>query len=514
MKRRAEPLPATQNTGAMTSSSLSRVLRERIGRHARAGRTALLAPNGSASYAELGALVDAGSGVFRGIPRGDLVGVPASRSVDSVARFLGIMQAGGCPCFVEPGLTPEALLRRAHAVGMRRIVVEEESEAIVRDLEHGGLQVRRAEDLLREPRKSGGAGVIHESLGPTDLAMMQFTSGSTGLPKGALLSHGSLLRHAEGIIERTALAATDRLLHVMPLHHTNGVNNQLIAPFLAGATVVLAERFRAEDVEDQIADYRVTYPTGVPTMYSRILPHLRNPSRLRSLRFLRCGSAPITKRLHEEVEAAFGVPLVVSYGLSEATCTSTMNPVGERRIGTVGTVLPDQQVRIFTPDTAEAAPPGAEGEIRIAGACLMRGYAGHESESPIRDGWLRTGDLGRFDEDGFLSVTGRLKDLIVRGGENLSPRLIEDVLALHPAVAACCVVGGPHADLGEVPVAFVVPRGGQTADAAELRALVGRRLSRLHVPAAIRFVEALPVNAVGKVDRRALKAKPAGARLP
>ena len=490
----------------MTASSLSHLLRERIGRHARAGRTALLDPTGSTSYAELGTSIDDYASAFRRVVRGDLVGVPAARSVDSVARFFGVMQAGGCPCFVEPGLTAAALLSRAHALGLRRIVLDDGSEAIAPDLEHGGVQVDLAANLLRESRKSAGTTVIRESVGPADLAMMQLTSGSTGLPKGALLTHGNLLRHAAGIIERTKLTAADRLLHVMPLHHTNGVNNQLIAPLLAGATVVLAERFRAEDVEDRIAAHGVTYLTGVPTMYSRMLPHLRDRARLRSLRFLRCGSAPITVRLHEEVEAAFGVPLIVSYGLSEATCTSTMNPVGARRIGTVGTALRGQRVRIFTPGSDEQAAAGAEGEIRIAGPCLMRGYAGEESESPIRDGWLRTGDLGCFDADAYLSVTGRLKDLIVRGGENLSPRAIEDVLERHPGVAACCVVGAPHPDLGETPVAFVVRSGAEPVDAAELTALVRSGLSRVHAPTAVRFLESLPVNAVGKVDRKALQA--------
>lgn len=489
----------------MTTSSLSHLLRERIGRHARAGRTALLGQRSSTSYAKLGASIDGYASAFREVARGVLVGVPASRSADSVARFFGVMQAGACPCFVEPGLTAAALLSQAHAGGLGRIVLDDGSEAIARDLEHGGVQVNLAADLLCESRKAASATVIRESVGPADLAMMQLTSGSTGLPKGALLTHGNLLRHAAGIIGRTRLTAADRLLHVMPLHHTNGVNNQLIAPFLVGATVVLAERFRAEDVEDQIAAHGITYLTGVPTMYSRMLPHLRDQARLRSLRFLRCGSAPITVRLHEEVEAAFGVPLVVSYGLSEATCTSTMNPVGARRIGTVGTVMPSQRVRIFTPGSDDQAAPGAEGEIRIAGPCLMRGYAGAESESPVRDGWLRTGDLGRFDGDGYLSVTGRLKDVIVRGGENLSPRAIEDVLERHPGVAACCVVGAPHPDLGETPAAFVVRRDGMAVDAAVLVALVRRRLSKPHVPTTIHFVESLPVNAVGKVDRKALR---------
>ena len=171
---------------------------------------------------------------------------------------------------------------------------------------------------------------------------------------------------------------------------------------------------------------------------------------------------------------------------------------------------------IFTPGADHEVPPGDEGEIRLAGPCLMRGYArgpdgdgaeGDEPESPIRGGWLRTGDVGRFDGDGYLSVTGRLKDVVVRGGETLSPRMIEGALADHPGVAACCVVGRPDTDLGEVPVAFVVRRDSATVGAPELSALVARRLARSHVPAAIRFLEALPVNAVGKVDRRALRAR-------
>ena len=206
-----------------TASSLSRLLRERIGRHARAGRTALFGPTGSTSYAYLGARIDDHANPFRGIARGALVGMPASRSADSVARFFGVMQAGGCPCFLEPGLTVEALLLRAHAVGLRQIVIEDESEATARALEHGGLQVRRATNLSPDARGCSTSGELgDESLTASDLAMMQFTTGSTGLPKGALLTHDSLLRHAAGIIERTALTAADRLLHVMPLHHTNG----------------------------------------------------------------------------------------------------------------------------------------------------------------------------------------------------------------------------------------------------------------------------------------------------
>jgi len=294
---------------------------------------------------------------------------------------------------------------------------------------------------------------------------------------------------------------------VMPLHHTNGINNQLVAPFFAGASVALIDRFRAEEVEAQIGEFEATYMTGVPTMYARVLPHLADRVRRASLRFLRCGSAPITTELHRQIEHAFGVPLVVSYGLSEATCTSTMNPPHARRVGTVGTVLREQRVALMRPGTLTEVAPLAEGEICISGPCLMKGYVGAGAEQPVQKGWLRTGDLGRFDADGYLSITGRIKDVIIRGGENLSPQLIEGVIAEHRGVRACCVVGGPHADLGEVPVAFVTLRAGARVDEGEVKALVAARLSRMYVPHSVRFVESLPETSVGKIDRKALRSR-------
>jgi acyl-CoA synthetase (AMP-forming)/AMP-acid ligase II len=222
----------------------------------------------------------------------------------------------------------------------------------------------------------------------------------------------------------------------------------------------------------------------------------------------RCGSAPITKELHERVEALLGCELVVSYGLSEATCTSTMNPPGARRIGSVGTTLWGQRVQLREADGGMTSETGPEGEICIAGPNLMTGYAGAEDETSraISEGWLRTGDLGRFDADGYLYVTGRIKDVIIRGGENLSPMLIESTVVTDPRVLACCVVGREDRDLGEVPVAFVVLAPGARMNEEAVRDGVRRRLSPVYVPADVRFVESLPENGVGKVDRKALAA--------
>lgn len=515
--------------------SLSHLLRERLIRHARAGRTALLGEFGSVSYAGLREKIERFANPLNGLARGEIVGLLGSRSPATVASFFGIMQVGGCPCIVDPRGSIEAVRDRLAAARARSVLLEGDCETMAEDLAGAGLRTRRLSRLAAEPSPPGpgGAGArptteptarpgtetadgggLCESLTTDDPAMVQLTSGSTGEARGVVLTHGNLLCNARGIIERTGLTPADRLLHLMPLHHTNGVNNQLIAPFLAGATVVLADRFRAEAVEDRIAEYRVTCLTGVPTMYSRMLPHLRDPARRGSLRLLRCGSAPISTTLHERIEAAFGVPLVVSYGLSEATCTSTMNPPAARRIGSVGTVLPGQQVRLLRPGSGEAVPDGGEGEVCIAGGSVMKGYVDGSTATVLRDGWLRSGDLGRFDADGYLFITGRLKDVIVRGGVNLSPRAIESTLERHPAVEACCVVGEPHADFGEVPVAFVQPRAGAAPAAGELEALVAGRLSRANVPARIHLVDTLPENAVGKVDRAALARRVRGRAAP
>jgi len=486
---------------AMSDASLSLTLRDALERHAAAGRTAITGPAGDVTYAELARLVDGYAAAAAAVvTRGELVALAGRKGVPLVAAFLGVMAAGGCPSVAEPRLGAAALRERFAGVGLRRVLGVDDSLDDLRDLAAHGFDVA--------PLTPAAGRAPLPDPGPDDPAMLLFTSGSTGGSKGVLLSHRNLLVNAYGVIERTAITPDDRLLHVMPLHHTNGVNNQIIAPLLAGATIVLIERFRAGEVTGQLHAYAATYMTGVPTMYTRVLDagDVRVP---RTLRFLRCGSAPITEDRHRAIEEAFGVPLVVSYGLSEATCTSTMNPPDAPRIGTVGTVLPGQEVGLFQPGGTEPAPDGQAGEVRIGGPALMLGYVGDGAEQPFSDGRLATGDLGRFDADGYLTITGRIKDVIIRGGENLAPAAIEAALAAHPAVREACVVGRPDRDLGEVPVAFVTVVPGQAPPAEpDLQDLVRDRLSRPYVPAGVTVLDDLPVNSVGKIDRRRLRRWP------
>jgi acyl-CoA synthetase (AMP-forming)/AMP-acid ligase II len=481
------------------TESISARLRAAIAHHAQAGRVAISGPE-TVTYAELGRLIDGyAAGVCDwGVRRGAKVGIIAPKTVTAIAAYFGAMQAGACVCFIEPGLAPDVVAEQAEVVEMRHLVID---ESLIGRFETGsllGLTLRGLSTL-----NSGGA-YIDDQIDGQDSGMLLFTSGSTGRPKGVLLRHGSLICNAEGVLLHTGTSPSDKLLHVMPLYHTNGVNNQLIVPFLAGASVILHDRFRPETTIEALRRDAPTYMTGVPTIYARMLPHLTPKERFPALRFLRCGSAPITPALHHQIEEAFGVPLVVSYGLSEATCTSTMNPPDRRRIGTIGTVLSGQEVRLFDPVTSREVAQDCEGEIRIGGPALMAGYLG-SAEQPIVDGWLRTGDLGRFDADGFLTITGRIKDVIIRGGENISPALVERHLATHPIVRDCCVVGAPDADLGEVPVAFVVLKEGEKLDEPALKAFVKGSLARIYVPAEIRTLAALPTNSVGKTDRKALR---------
>lgn len=471
-----------------------------------AARPALVTAEETVTYADLRRRVGQAAGGLRaaGVAPGDYVGVAMERSLAQVLAILGVMAAGACPCPLEPRLSVEETARRVAAVGLTWMLADDDNAATARGCGLPAARVLDAAKIAQGGQDWSGADVAPEAPG-----LLLFTSGSTGNPKGVLLSHRGIVNNARGVLAHTGLTPGDRLLHVMPLHHTNALNNQIFTPLLAGASVALAGRFRAQDMPGLLAALRPTIITGVPTMYARMLELTFDPDSLAGLRFARCGSAPITEALHRRIEAFLGCPLVVSYGLSEATCTSTMNPPAARRVGSVGTVLEGQDVSLHLSD-GSLAPAGAEGEICIAGDSLMLGYLGVDSADAGAPRLLRTGDLGRFDAQGYLMITGRIKDVIIRGGENISPALIEGVVTGMPGVAACCVVGAPDDDLGETPVIFVQGNGDAAPDAAAIQAEVLARLGRIYVPRDVIWVDRLPENAVGKVDRKALARQAAG----
>ncbi|MBI5278626.1 MAG: acyl--CoA ligase [Burkholderiales bacterium] len=484
----------------MTFASIPEMLATRGGAHA--GRAAIATPTAGWSYRELldATARIAGALQARGLRRGDRVALLAERGLPFVAGLFGVMAAGGAVCPLEARLPAADLALRLASAGVGWLLADAPHAA-----KADAIGARRTLSLEQALGSRVGRVV---GLQPDDDALMLFTSGSTGVPKAILLTHGNLLANAEGVAERTVVTPEDRLLHAMPLFHTNGINNQLVVPFLRGAFVALLDRFSPAAFFADVARWRPTYLTGVPTMYSRLLAQSAPAGVMAGVRFARCGAAPLSVELHRQIERHLGVPLVASYGLSEATCTSTMNPLDACRIGTVGPALAGQRVAVCRPGTLEPVAAGAEGEVCIAGPVVMKGYvpARDTGDGPgVSQGWLRTGDLGSMDADGYLAITGRLKDIIIRGGENLSPGAIESALASRSEVKACAVVGMPDADLGEVPVAFVVAREGCRLDDHALRDAVEERLSKVCVPVRLFHVDVLPENAIGKVDKKALK---------
>lgn len=435
---------------------------------------------------------------------GDVVAILMDRSLNAVVLLLASIRAGLCPCVFEPRLAPDEVSARLVETHARFLVHDAANTALVESLSTLGITTILSFARLTEPSYFPAINVA-----PDCPALLLFTSGSTGRPKVVQLAQAALINNALGVLEYSALSADDRLLHVMPIYHTNGINNQLFAPLLSGSSVAFCPRFRADDMPDLMARFKPTIVTGVPTMYSRMLAQHFDAETLSTLRMARCGSAPITEALHREVEAKLGCPLVISYGLSEATCTSTLNPPAARRVGSVGKVLPGQTVGLRSADGTMSDAPGVEGEICISGPNLMNRYLGADDATArtVIDGWLRTGDLGRFDDDGYLYVTGRIKDVIIRGGENLSPLLIESVITAEEDVISCCVVGRAEKDLGEVPVAFVVPKNPGTTSVQQVQDAVKKRLSRIYVPHEVLFVDSLPETAVGKIDRKTLSAR-------
>jgi len=344
--------------------------------------------------------------------------------------------------------------------------------------------------------------------GPSALALAIFTSGTTGVPKGVMLDHANLDAMAEMGRQALGVGPADRCLLILPLFHVNGIVVSVLMPLLAGASVVIAERFDPHTFFAAVEQHRPTFFSAVPTIYTLLaaLPDDVRPD-TSSVRFGICGAAPTSAELLGRFEARYGFPLIEGYGLSEGTCASTINPfTGDRRVGTVGVAFPDQQIRIVDAGGTEV-PTGVDGEVIIAGANVMRGYLGRADETArvIVEGWLHTGDIGHLDTEGYLTLVGRTKDMIIRGGENIYPKEIEDVLTSDPTVLEAAVVGVPDDKWGETVAAYVQPRPGRTIDSEALHALCARKLAGYKRPTSITVMDAIPKNAVGKTDKAPLR---------
>ncbi|MFL9919980.1 AMP-binding protein [Paraburkholderia fungorum] len=388
------------------------------------------------------------------------------------------------PACVEPALVETAGVAAAHRVS--------------------------ANDALHAPSLSAWDPQVSSSAEPdaSDVALLMYTSGTTGAPKGVLLDHRNLLANARNISHEHRLGSSDRVFAALPLYHINGLVVTLLAPLFHGGSVVMTPRFAARTYWRDVARHGCTWINVVPTIVAYLLNNDEPCSfDLSALRFCRSASAALPADHHRAFEARFGVGIIETMGMTETAAPVFSNPYDpeRRRIGSIG--LPSGgEAKVIDRDGRECAANEC-GELVLRGEQVMRGYYKRAEETHAAftaDGWLRTGDLGYRDSDGYFYINGRAKELIIKGGENIAPREIDEALLKHPGVLDAAVVGVPDSAYGQEIVAFIVPRigAGQGAlDVADLRAYCLRELGRYKTPKEFHFVAELPRGPSGKVQR-------------
>jgi malonyl-CoA/methylmalonyl-CoA synthetase len=423
-----------------------------------------------------------------GLLPGDRLLISAAPSIDMVVAYVGALRAGLTVVPANPGYSAAELGALVLAANPAMAVLDDLSALTATDIPTS------APTLEQLPAR--GSGLVLDAADPDDPALIIYTSGTTGRPKGVPLSHANLLASAHAVCIAWRWTPEDTLALCLPLFHVHGLGVGLHGSLVTGAAATLLP-FTPSGVAAAIED-GASMLFGVPTMYHRLAasPHLQA---LAGLRLAVSGSAPLPADLHAAVREGSGQIVLERYGMTE-TVMLVSNPYdGERRPGTVGFPLPGVQLRL-------AAREGGTAEIEVRGPNVISHYLDDPSataDSFTADGWFRTGDLGTLDEDGYLTISGRAKELIITGGYNVYPREVEEALRTHPAVADAAVVGVASAQWGETVAAFVVLGG--TAGADELDAWCAERLVAYKRPREWHVVAAIPRNALGKVQRHLLR---------
>ncbi|HEX7744847.1 MAG TPA: acyl-CoA synthetase, partial [Micromonosporaceae bacterium] len=441
--------------------------------------------------AELEQLTAAAAGRYAaaGLAPGDRVIVSAGPSVELVVAYLAALRYG---LTVVPANTAYTASELANLAADAR-----PSLAVLDDLERSPDVPATTPDLARLPQPQAAP---LDRVEPADPALIVYTSGTTGKPKGAVLSHANLLASAHAVRLAWRWTPEDRLALSLPLFHIHGLGVGLHGTLVAGGSLLLLPRFEPPAVASAI-EAGATMFFGVPTMYHRLAasPHL---DALRALRLAVSGSAPLPAELHDTVRERTGQRILERYGMTE-TIMLVSNPYdGPRRPGTVGLPLPGVSLRL-------APREGGVTEIEVTGPNVFGGYLDRPqatAEAFTTDGWFRTGDLGVLDDDGYLRISGRAKELIITGGYNVYPREVEEVLRSHPAVGDAAVAGLPSPEWGETVVAYVVPADAVDTSAleADLTQWCAERLAAYKRPRAWRWIETVPRNALGKILRHEL----------
>jgi long-chain acyl-CoA synthetase len=444
-----------------------------------------------------------------GVVTGDHVAFLEPNGVDAVELFLASMAAGVVVTPLSLLSPPAALASILERSQCRLLFAAPEQVELARRVRAAlGRTLPLVVTAPGWQHKLGGRDWPLPAPGADDDALLMYTSGTTGRPKGVRLSHRNLLAGARFVVAAHALTAADRVLAVLPLYHINAQVVTVLAPLLHGGSVVMPERFSTSRFWPLAARYRCTWLNVVPTMIAYLLngtDAVRDGLDLARVRFCRSASAPLPMAHQRAFERRFGIPIVETMGLTETAgpVFSNLLDRAQRKLGSPGQAF-GNAARVTEPETGVELPSGESGEIEIKGPNVMAGYL-DDADATARalrpDGWLRTGDLGYRGGDGFYFITGRLKELIIKGGENIAPREIDEALLRHPALIGAAAVGVPDPAYGQDIEAGVVVRPGAEVSEAELLEFCRGALGAFRTPRAIRFLAELPKGPSGKVQR-------------
>lgn len=446
------------------------------------------------------------------VQKGDVVSLLLPNSVDYVIAYFACWQLGALAGPINSLLKSEEIAYVISNSEARALLINSEFlpvvESVQKDLPaldaiipfDNEAQATRGYSSNRA--RATGVNLDHE-------AIIIYTSGTTGKPKGCLLTHGNVIANARQITNWLGFTEKDRLLTIMPLFHMNAVSVTTMSALYAGGSTVVSQKFSASRFWQIISDYEITSFGSVATMLSMLLSTYPDgvPAGLKTdqLRFAMCGSAPVPAEVLRRFEETFNCLVIEGYGLSESTCRSTFNPPDQRRRpGSCGLAI-GNDMRVVDEEDREV-PDGELGEIVLRGENILKGYYKNDAanDAAFRNGWFHTGDIGYRDADGFFYIVDRKSDMIIRGGENIYPREIDEVLYQHPDVAAAAVVGVPDILYGEEVAAVIVLKPGAKISEEEVIDYCKGRLADFKCPKTVHFVEDIPKGPTGKLLKREL----------
>jgi long-chain acyl-CoA synthetase len=453
-----------------------------------------------------------------GVRKGDRVGVFAPSSLEFVISWFAVVKVGAV--FVPVNIMLKAreskyILENAE---VNTLIFHQSQAEPVQSIRPGLTHLKNLIVIGKQtlPESKPFSDLLAEKPGqeimvdcaPGDTATMIYTSGTTGFPKGAMITHSNFYSNVQGIIEALNLDEGMVRVSVTPLFHAMGLTVNMLAVVMLGATAVIQAKLDLEEFLKANEKYRATLISGAPALHYLLVHDPRTANHdLSSWKVAMSGSAPLPVEVLKKFEEKFKIPMVEAYGLTEVTTAATANPVwGIRKPGSVGLPFKELEVKIFD-EQDRAVPTGEVGEIVIRGPAVMKGYYNNPEATAetLKDGWLHTGDLGKKDEDGYIYILDRKKDMIICSGYNVYPREIEELLHTHPAVLEAAVIGIPDPKRGESPMAFVIPKPDRKVIEEELIQFCKENLANYKVIKAVKFVDEFPRNPNRKVLKRELR---------